>query len=205
LAEKIPSCSVPRENITAVILAGGAGRRAGNRDKGTIVWRGLPLIAHVRNRLAPQLGSIVISCNRNAKFYADYSETTFPDLRSDYQGPLAGLEAASGQVDTDFVLIAPCDTPLLPDNLVQRLLNALLADNVDGCYVRANGQKHYLCVLLRSHCLESVSSYLDGGGRAVRRWLAEHNITAVDFDSDDDAFLNINNPDAVIADHSSPD
>lgn len=162
-----------------------------------IIWQGLPLIAHVRNRLAPQLGSIVISCNRNAPFYAGYSEATFPDLRSDYQGPLAGLEAASGHIHTDYVMIVPCDTPLLPDNLVQRLLAAVLAADIDGCYVQASGQKHYLCALLRRTCLESVSSYLDSGGRAVRRWFAEHNITAVDFAADGDAFLNINDPDSV--------
>lgn len=192
--QKIPSQSVSRENITAVILSGGAGRRAGNRDKGTILWRGLPLIAHVRDSLAPQVGRIIISCNRNADFYADYAETTFPDLRADYQGPMAGLEAAASHVDTDYVLIAPCDTPVLPDDLVQCLLVGLLKEDSDGCYARANDRNHYLCVLLKRSCLETVGVYLDGGGRAVRHWLAEHKITAVNFPAGCGEFQNINKP-----------
>lgn len=194
--QKIPSSQVSRENITAVILAGGEGRRAGNRDKGTISWHGLPLIAHVRDRLAPQVGKILISCNRNVDFYADYAELTFPDLRSDYQGPMAGLEAAANHVDTDYVLIAPCDTPALPDNLVPLLLAALLTDDSDGCYARSGDRDHYLCVLLRRPCLETVSGYLDGGGRTVRHWFAQHRIKAVDIGPDNGAFRNINDPSA---------
>ena len=167
----------------------------GNRDKGTIIWHELPLIAHVRNRLAPQVGKMLISCNRNADFYAGYAEATFPDLRTDYQGPMAGLEAVASHVNTDYVLIVPCDTPLLPGDLVDRLLTALLAGGLDGCYARSGNRNHYLCALLRLSCLDSVSSYLDGGGRAVRHWYAGLNIDAVDFGDDIGAFANINEPD----------
>lgn len=184
-----------RQDITALILAGGEGRRAGNRDKGTIVWHGRPLVAHVRGRLEPQVGRIVISCNRNADFYAGYAETTFPDLRADYQGPLAGLEAAACLIDTPYVLVAPCDTPLLPGDLVQRLLEGLLGENADGCFARANNRDHYLCVLLRSACLQTVGDYLDSGGRAVRQWLARHKINRVDFGAAGEHFCNVNDPD----------
>ncbi len=175
-----------------MILAGGAGRRAGNCDKGTLIWHGMPLVAHVRDRLAQQVGKILISCNRNAEFYADYADATFPDLRQNYQGPMAGLEAAAQQVETEYVLIAPCDTPLLPSDLAQQLLSTLLAEDLEGCYARSGGRDHYLCALIRRTCLESVGSYLDGGGRAVRQWYAGRSIGAVDFDAEADAFLNIN-------------
>ena len=111
----------------------------------------------------------------------------------DHLGPLAGLEAAAPHIDTDFVLVVPCDTPRLPADLVQRLLTALLAEDLEGCHARSAGRDHYLCALLRSSCLPSVSAYLDGGGRAVRHWLAQHRVCAVEFE-DPGAFENINEP-----------
>lgn len=164
----------------------------GDRDKGTVIWRGLPLVAHVINRLKPQVGKILISCNRNAGFYANYAETTFSDLRTGYQGPLAGLEAAARHIETEFVLIAPCDTPLLPADLVPRLLAELLSGERDGCYARSGDRNHYLCALLKRACLESVSSYLDDGGRTVRHWYAAQDFEAVELGEDTGAFANIN-------------
>ena len=194
MAEKISANAIARDDITAVILAGGEGRRAGNRDKGTMTWNGKPLVAHVRDRLAPQVGRILVSCNRNADFYANYAEATFPDLRREYLGPVAGLEAAANHVDTDYVLIAPCDTPLLPLDLVQGLSAGIRVPGSAGCYARSGDRNHYLCALLRRSCLETAGDYLDSGGRTVRHWFAELGISAVVIKGNADAFCNINRP-----------
>lgn len=193
MAQNFPPVAIPVERLTALILAGGEGRRAGDRDKGTLAWHGRPLVARVQERIAPQVGRILISCNRNEDFYAAYADLTIPDLREDHLGPLAGLEAAAPHIDTDFVLVVPCDTPRLPADLVQRLLTALLAEDLEGCHARSAGRDHYLCALLRSACLPSVSAYLDAGGRAVRHWLAQHRVRAVEFE-DPESFDNINEP-----------
>ena len=82
-------------DISGLILAGGAGRRVDGRDKGLITWHGRPLIAHVAVLLRPQVGRLVISCNRNNERYAEFADETVGDTRRDFQGPLAGLEAAT--------------------------------------------------------------------------------------------------------------
>ena len=69
-----------------------------------------------------------------------------------------------------------------------------MADNADGCFVRANNRDHYLCCLLRQGCLGTVGEYLDGGGRAVRHWFSGHRIGAVDFGVRGEEFCNINEP-----------
>lgn len=183
------------DSITGLVLAGGAGRRAGNRDKGTIPWQGEPLIAHVCERLQPQVRNIVISCNRNRDFYQRYAPTTRADLRSDYQGPLAGLEAAQPHIDTEFLLVVPCDMPQLPAELARVLIRPLLeSEKVSISFARAQGDNHYLCALLRTSCLSSLTAYLDKGGRAVRHWYAECGALAVDVDACPEAFLNLNQP-----------
>lgn len=160
-----------------------------------IEWQGSPLIRHVHARLQPQVDRILVSCNRNREFYARFGEEVFPDLRTGYQGPLAGLEAAAQHIGSGFVMIVPCDTPRLPQNLVAQLLNPLLsAHDFQGSFARSGDRNHYLCALVQAHCLSSVSVFLDGGGRAVRHWLKEYRITAVDFESDSNAFDNINQP-----------
>jgi len=180
-------------DVTALILAGGAGRRLGGKDKGLVHWHGLPLVQQVQARIAPQVADVLISCNRNRAEYAAIGRTTAPDRRAGNQGPLAGLEAALPDLQREFVLLVPCDMPLLPDDLVARLLAALQVNGVAGvCYPRAGGDNHYVCALLRRNRMEGLTAYLDQGGRAVRHWYASIGGIAVDFDDEGDRFVNLN-------------
>jgi len=61
--------SIDREDITAVILAGGQGRRMGGQDKGLIEFDGKPLAALLVDNLRQQAVDIVINANRNHAQY----------------------------------------------------------------------------------------------------------------------------------------
>ena len=121
-----------RDRITGLILAGGRARRMGGQDKGLIPLAGRPLIAWVIEALRPQVGSILISANRNQAAYAAFGypvigdEAGGPDLTG-FQGPLAGIAAAMTLAQTPWLLTLPCDTPLLPADLAARLAAALTA------------------------------------------------------------------------------
>lgn len=181
-------------NTTGLILAGGAGRRVGGQDKGLLNWQGTPLAAQVASRLRPQVGHLLISCNRNRDYYATLGDATVADTRRDFQGPLAGLEAASSSFTEDFIIIAPCDTPLLPSDLAARLLAALSHSNSDICYAHDGERGQYLCAALRRDILPSLSRFLDEGQRAVRHWYAQHRCNAVDFSDRAECFANYNEP-----------
>jgi molybdopterin-guanine dinucleotide biosynthesis protein A len=184
-----------KESITGIILAGGAGNRVGGRDKGLIIWQGRPLIEHCVQRLAPQVSGLIISCNRNLDSYRQYSSQLVEDANSNYQGPLAGLVAAAEHVQTDLVLVAPCDVPQLPVDLVSRLLGGLNNDeftNADVSYAKDDSHRHYLCALVRASALATLPGYLATGQRAVKHWYASLNTTSVDFSDCSDCFLNLN-------------
>jgi len=168
-----------------------------NRDKGLLAWRGKPLVAHVSSRIRPQVGTLVISCNRNESEYRLYAERTVSDLRADYQGPLSGMESAARVLRTTWVAVTGCDTPLLPPDLVGRLLAQAQVSDADICCAHDGERAHYLCAVIRRACLDSLPAFLDSGGRAVRDWYATHNWQTVDFSDNADTFRNINRLDGT--------
>lgn len=182
-------------SVTGLVLAGGQGRRVGNRDKGLIDWRGQALIAHVCERFRPQVDELIISCNRNHDHYRQYADQLISDTQNNARGPLAGLEAAIPVVHSPLLAIVPCDIPMLDLNLVKHLRTALLesaGDPVDVSYAHDGERGQYLCVLMRRECLHSVKEYLGDGGRSVRGWHEKQRSVAVDFSDCTASFNNMN-------------
>ncbi|HID48564.1 MAG TPA: molybdenum cofactor guanylyltransferase MobA, partial [Chromatiales bacterium] len=90
---------IPTTTITAVILAGGIGRRMGGQDKGLVELDGRPLIEHIIDALKPQVMTILINANRNQYRYASYGYPVITDTLANYQGPLAGFAAGLAAAD----------------------------------------------------------------------------------------------------------
>ena len=187
-----------RSAITGVILAGGAGRRVGHRDKGLLSFRGKPLVAHVCENLSPQVGGIVISCNRNLDQYRSFAPTVVIDRRDNFQGPLSGLESVANRIHTDYVAIAGCDMPCLPPDWVERLaaaMNKPASAPPQICYAHDGNRAQYLCALISRECLDSLEGFLDEGRRAVKEWYGLHGGLAIDFSDDAGCFVNYNEAD----------
>lgn len=180
------------EKITGVILAGGMGRRMGGADKGLQYLRGQPLVAWAIDRLAPQVDHLLISANRNLAQYAAFGYPVLSDDIPDFAGPLAGLHAVLGHADTPLVASVPCDTPWLPVDLVARLLAALQENTAELAVARTPQRIQPLCCLMRRNVLPQLTRYLMSGGRKVMDWQASVNTVSVLFDSEADAFSNIN-------------
>jgi len=186
---------IPIGNITGLILAGGAGSRVGGRDKGLLPWHGKPLVAHVAERLAPQTGRLLISCNRNLGEYQDFGFPTIEDQRSGFQGPLAGIEAATEHIKTDYIAVVACDTPSLPTDLVSRLLTPFSSDSNSApliSFAHDGQREQYLFSVLDVRALENLTDFLEQGQRAVKHWYQQNPHTVVDFSDQHDAFRNFN-------------
>jgi molybdenum cofactor guanylyltransferase len=182
------------ENITGLILAGGRGTRAGGKDKGLITWRGRSLVAHVAERVAPQVCHLMLSCNRNTDIYRTIVNDTVTDQRADYQGPLAGIESAASKLQTPYLLVTACDTPKVPLDLAQRLYHSLAQDKTSARISVAwdGARNQYLCALIGRDALPSLSAYLNQGGRTVRDWYGGVGFVTVDFSSHSASFENLN-------------
>lgn len=148
---------------TLVILAGGRGLRAGGVDKGWVNWRGKAMIDHLLQQFGKQSASVIVSANRNLDAYRALGVTVVTDLRGGFPGPLAGLEAALAVVETECQVILPCDMPLLPADLPQRLLKAR-QDEAEISVAHDGVRQQHLCMALNGkYWRENLSAWLDQG------------------------------------------
>jgi molybdopterin-guanine dinucleotide biosynthesis protein A len=183
------------EDVSCLILAGGAGTRAKGQDKGLIQWHDKHLITRVAQTMKKQSGSLLVSCNRNIAQYQALGFRTVVDGSESYQGPLAGIEAARAHLDTQYIVVVACDMPLIPDDLVSRLLqpfNNMKEPTPSITFAHDGRRDQYLCAVLHRECLDDVSSYLQSGQRAVKHWYRRHLHAVVDFSDQPGAFRNFN-------------
>lgn len=181
-------------SITTVILAGGAARRMGGDDKGLTPLNGRAMIAHTIETLAKQSPKLLINCNRSQQEYAQFGYPLIEDTIAGGLGPLAGVVSALEHSDSDYVLSVPCDTPLLPADLVVRLLCAIQEENAEACTVRDGERLHPVVLLVRRSVLPGLRNYLVGGGRKVHDWFYSVTHCSADFSDQPEAFVNINTP-----------
>lgn len=108
--------------ITGVVLAGGRGTRMGGIDKGLQLLKGKALWRHVADRLQPQVTKLAISANRNLDCWRSSGYPIITDSLNDFPGPLAGMLSVMHQVEGEWFLFCPCDTPFIPLFLAERLI-----------------------------------------------------------------------------------
>lgn len=176
--------------VSAIVLAGGQGRRMGGVDKGLQPLRGRPMVEWVLERLAPQVSEIIVNANQNLERYERYGHRVVRDEIGGFAGPLAGLHAGLKAAAHPLVVTVPCDSPFLPPDLVSRL-RASLKEN-DLAVARTGGQPHPVFALMKRQVLESLEAFLAQGGRKIDAWYAALEVVEVSFDDEADAFRNIN-------------
>ncbi len=182
---------MPCSPITGLIIAGGLARRMGGIDKGLQHWHARPLLAHVIERFAPQVGPLWLNVNHHAENHASFGLPMIADIFPGYAGPLAGLHAGLTLCTTPLLACTPCDTPLLPLDLVERLHTALETGHADIAVATAAGRSHPAFLLCRRDVLPNLENFLAQGGRRIGAWQDTANVTFVDF-ADEHAFANIN-------------
>ena len=180
--------------VNAVILAGGMARRMGGNDKGLVDLNGQPMIKHAIDRIKPQVKEILINANRNHSSYAEFGYPVVSDEDSGYLGPLAGMITAMAQTNTDYLLVVPCDCPLLPTDLVSRMLSQLESHDADLAVASDGKREQPVVMLLKPSLRDSMKAFLDGGERKIDFWYAKHNCVVTDFSDQPNAFVNVNTP-----------
>ena len=185
---------IQNSDITAVILAGGQGRRMGGQDKGLIDFDGRMMIEILIEHLRRQKVEVLINANRNQTIYQTYGCPVISDDLEDFQGPLAGFASAMAAVNTDFILTLPCDSPMLADSFVNRFIESYnqKAANVNVAHDGERLQPVY--ALINTSLLDDLKEFLQSGERKIDRWYAKYDYELVDFSDEKSMFENINAP-----------
>jgi len=192
---------ISSKDITGLILAGGRAQRMGGIDKGLIPFHDKPLIESAIAKLKPQTQSIIINANRNLTKYAGYGYPVIMDETPDFSGPLAGFLVGLKACKTPYLLTAPCDSPLLPNNLAQNLSAEMDRGDFQLVYAsskEADGKvwaQPVFC-LMRANLQDSLASFLLKGDLKIDRWFKELRSSTVIFD-DPQVFANVNTPEEL--------
>lgn len=185
----------------AVILAGGQSTRMGGGDKGLRLLAGRPVLAHVRDRLAPQCGPLALNANGDPARFAALGLPVLPDRLPDgvpdSPGPLAGVLAAldwAAALGAQAVVTVASDTPFLPSDLVARLQAAgpfavAAGDGADG------PRLHPTCGLWPVTLRPVLAAALADGERRIGKWAQAQGAAVALFPTTPrDPFLNLNTP-----------
>ena len=180
------------DSVTGIILAGGKGRRMGGVNKALEEFRGKRLVDHVYERLAPRVGGVIVSANQNHDAYKTFGVRVVGDAIGNFAGPLAGMHAGLSVSRRPFLVTAPCDSPFLPLDLVERLMLRLNESGAEVAVAKTGDQAHPVFCLMRRGVIEHLAGFLKGGGRRIDSWYAGLAAVEVSFDDQPEAFSNFN-------------
>lgn len=185
--------------LSGVVLAGGQGSRMNGVDKGLQLLQGQSLVKHAVQRLQAQslaVASIAINANRHLTEYQALGFDVWPDAQADYAGPLAGFLVGMTHCPHPYLLTVPCDSPMFPLDLAERLMQSMLIHGADIAMAAtpddegAMRRQPVFCVL-KVTLKDSLQHFLAEGGRKIGAWTAMHNTAEVPFE-DPLAFRNLN-------------
>jgi molybdopterin-guanine dinucleotide biosynthesis protein A len=186
--------------ITGGILAGGAGRRLGGRDKGWLRLAQQPLILHVVRRLEPQVDELLISANRNLSAYRELPVAqVLTDDEQDHPGPMQGILRLLQAASHPLLLIVPCDCPHLPLDLAMRLWQGLRDADADIAVAHDGSYPQPLFALLKTDELAIMQQAYESGLRSMKVYLTQRKTIAADFADQPKAFINLNTPEDFAA------
>ncbi|MDP6728263.1 MAG: molybdenum cofactor guanylyltransferase MobA, partial [Gammaproteobacteria bacterium] len=157
---------ITNNEITAVILAGGKSSRMNGKDKGLMNFRGQELIRYVLRVVQPRVSEVLISANRNIELYENFGKVIMDELE-DFQGPLAGLSSALKVCFTRYLLVLPCDSPLIDEELIDNLISRMGKTEVDICVAHDGSIMHATFAIIEAKLGKSLEEFLESGGRKM--------------------------------------
>lgn len=182
-----------------LVLAGGRSSRFG-ADKAFALFRG-ELLLDCAMRPLRDLPALAVSAKRGSAIAVLAKERRMPLVLDDPHGPdgplagiLAGLHWAHAR-GFSFLASVPCDAPILPGDLVARLLAGRSGSN--AAYAETTQGAHPLCAIWSTHHKEELGSILANRRHPrVRAVLSAVGAAPVWFETAD-AFANANTRDVL--------
>jgi len=125
--------------------------------------------------------------------YANFGKVISDDLEG-YQGPLAGISKALKVCSTPYLLVLPCDSPLIDAALIDSLIEKMEISNVDICVAHDGSIMHATFALMQTKLEKSLEEFLGEGGRKMALWYRQQSLERIDVSSHLEVLTNINRP-----------
>lgn len=192
--------------LTALILAGGQSSRMG-RDKALLSCQGLSFLENIcliAQDCAVQVSVITPWPERYELIIPRCCRIIKEPLPT--RGPLLAFALGLSFVATDWVLLLPCDLPLLKSSVIQewsRLL-VIVPENAIALVPRCGNRWEPLCAFYHRRCLASLQTYIQQGGTSFQKWLNVAVVEELIIDNSEILF-NCNTPEDLEIIINSPD
>ena len=195
-----------KSHVAGVLLAGGLSRRMGGGDKCLRDLGGRPILAHIIERAAPQVGALVLNANGDPARFDAFGLPVAADVVAGYAGPLAGVLtgldwAADNAPGANWLASFACDAPFFPSDMVERMLDAIERQGAEMACAVTHGRTHPVFGLWPLALREDLRrAMLEEEIRKVDIWTARYKLVEVDFPDVDtpagplDPFFNTNRP-----------
>ncbi len=174
----------------------------GRGDKCLLRLSDKTVLAHLIDRLSPQVHVMALNANGDADRFRNYGLPVLPDVCEGYLGPLAGALtalkwAAATQPSCHWVQLVSCDTPFVPKDLSDVLLKATETQpDADIVAPKSLGRTHLLGGLWHIRQIELLEyGLIKEEIRAVNGWADKRIVVEAEFPVEAfDPFFNVNHP-----------
>jgi molybdopterin-guanine dinucleotide biosynthesis protein A len=188
---------------SAIILAGGRGKRMGHREKALMAINGQPLVTYVIKSLEKLVDEIIISVRDQAQ--GELLDQILPGYSYAYdefehRGPLSGILSGLALCRNEFCFIAACDMPSINENVVKMLFSkseaydAVIPRREDGFLEPLHAV--YRCVSM----IRETKKAIERGESIILAPIVKMNVNYLDIedirkiDPNLRTFININTP-----------
>ena len=201
--------------LVGVVLAGGEGRRMGaGVPKPLRLLGGRTMVAHVVERLRPQVMDLVVVANDPDPAFRALGVAVIPDPPDIQEaarregrrlGPLAGILAGmewslAQHPHCGWIVTVPADVPFLPPDLTVRMCGHMHVPEPDVLMVRqGNRLEHTLAVWSVKLAADLRQAVLVEGMRRVEDFARRHRLAELAWPGDGASFANINTPEELSA------
>jgi molybdopterin-guanine dinucleotide biosynthesis protein A len=173
----------------------------GGLVKANLPLAGTTLLRHVIDRVAPQVGRLVLSVAAAAPEFEYTGLEQVVDPRPGHNGPLGGLLSALQWISGSYewLLLVPCDAPFLPRNLGERLHRQALETGRAGCVARYEGVVQPTFSIWNCSLLPRLSeSVMDRGVAGFKPFLEAEPQAILDWEvTEPSPFFNVNDAPAL--------
>ena len=182
-----------RQNITAIILAGGKSTRMGS-DKGLTKLNNTAFVQHIIEAVKPHVNeSIIISDNEK---HDVFGLKRYNDIISNV-GPLGGIFTGLYHSKTVVNLVISCDVPMIDSELILELLKNYSNEH-DIIQTKSNEKTMPLVAIYHKTCVSEAEQWIKEGKLRVREFVASRKLKTINLDKRFEIQLfNINTPEQL--------
>lgn len=175
--------------VLGVLLANIPSCRIAHTDRCLKKLMGKSVLNHIIEHTNPQVSALILNANGDPTRFENIDLPIVPDVINDHPGALSGILtgmewAHEHMPDCEWIASFATSSPLIPDNMVERLFEAIQVNHADMAYVSCNGRKHPEFGLWPMELAEDLRYALEEDDiKRIEKWCSLYNLSVCPYRS----------------------